>query len=212
MLCLDGRGDFGFGASFIASGLELELVERYEDWRFGLSYHHFAEKFFNLEGFHEGKLMAAAIYGDPERASGPVFGGTGDLVSGDGKPSVHDAARCQHDFIRAALDLLEDPRLAEDNLACAGGCFLNVGLNWHMAQSDRYQRIYIPPYVGDMGTALGAALVASAHIEGKIPPRSSFADAYLGHSLHADLATVQRLAEAAGDELVIDEALHEPPE
>ncbi len=207
VLCIDGRGDFGFGASFLASGLELELVERYEDWRFGLSYHHFAEAVFEEEGFHEGKLMAAAIYGDRERAAGPVFTPSGELEPLDGRPSVHDAARCQHDFIQAALKLLDDPRLAEENLACAGGCFLNVGLNWHMAQEERYRRIYIPPYVGDMGTALGAALVASVHLDGRIPPRSSFQHAYLGHRLEADLATVERLVAEAGDELCVDEAL-----
>ena len=206
ILCLDGGGDFGYGAAFAAEAGRLRPLRRYLDWRFGLGYHEFAERFFGTPGFHEGKLMAAAVYGRRGSCPVPVFDDTGRVVFPDGPISVHAVARCQSEFVAAVEALLDDPALAHENLVCGGGCFLNIDLNRRLAESGQYRRIYVPPFAGDMGTAIGATMVAAWRNGLSVSP-DRLATPFLGDDVEIDLPQLVELVTAHGDVPRLDSGL-----
>lgn len=207
ILCLDGGGDFGFGALFKGSGNSLNLVNRYWDWEYGISYHHLAQRYFQLKGFHEGKLMALAAYGDPSLCEPLLFEKNGRLDL-DSIVTVHDVAKFQLEFEKAIIALLENTNSRHQNLSCAGGCFLNVSANSALAESGLYQNIFIPPYVGDMGTALGAALLGCLSINKPLPAREIIGSPFLGDDLGGGGLEFIDLVKSFGDTVEFVEPLN----
>lgn len=183
ILCLDGGGDFGYGAIFEANDDEIILHERLLDWHFGYSYNEFSRSQIGKQGFHEGKIMAMASYGNPEKYSKPIFDNSGNLEAMQFPVSVHAVAKMQYQFEQAVMNLLENKENRSKNLVCSGGCFLNVQLNRRLAESGLYENIYIPPYVGDMGTAIGAALIGAKFIEKKFLSPTILQTPFLGNEL-----------------------------
>ncbi len=175
ILCLDGGGDFGEGALFRAEGGRILLVQRLLDVQLGSSYHHFSHRVFGVgEGFFESKVMAIAAFGRPSLSNNSFMNPNGRLnaIAADVRPTVHDVAQFQATFQECVLDLLRKLPRSSDNLCCAGGVFYNVLLNQVIAQANLYRQVFVPSHVGDMGTALGAALMAAEE---------------LGHPLTADV-------------------------
>lgn len=199
ILCLDGGGDFGYGAILRGRAGEMTLGTRLLGWKYGRSYHHFAEKFFGKKGFHEGKLMAVAAYGNAALVPERVFGEDGRLNPTESKLSVHHAARCQLEFEEAVMRLLEAHKGETENLVCAGGCFLNVILNRRVADSGLYRRIYIPPYVTDMGAAIGAALMGYQLRGYPLSELGEMDSAYLGDDISVGLGEVMELVTRGND-------------
>jgi carbamoyltransferase len=68
------------------------------------------------------------------------------------------------------------------NLCLAGGVALNCVANGKVLRDGRFERIWIQPAAGDAGGALGAALVAYHHFQGR-PRRIASADAMHGSFL-----------------------------
>lgn len=176
-LCLDGGGDFGYGASFIMADGVPVLQERLIDWRFGIEYHEVSKRFFNCEGFQEGKLMAAAAYGDSS------LGNISNVRDSNARLIVHDIAKFQLMFVEEVLRLLDRAYFKSQKLVCSGGCFLNVGLNLAIADCGKYMEIYMPPYVGDMGTAIGAAILGGMRKKMALPSRCNLDTAFLGPAI-----------------------------
>lgn len=199
ILCLDGGGDFGYGAILRGRAGEITLSARLMDWKYGRGYHHYAEKFFGKKGFHEGKLMAVAAYGNAALVPGRVFGEDGRLNPAEAKLSVHHAAKCQLEFEDAVMRLLETHKGDTENLVCAGGCFLNVILNRRVAESGMYKRIYIPPYVTDMGAAIGAALMGHQLRGYSLSELGELDSAYLGDDISVGLSEVVELVTRCND-------------
>jgi predicted NodU family carbamoyl transferase len=195
VLCLDGAGDFGFGAAFDAAADRLlTLRERYLDWAYGLGYHEIAEAWFGANGFYEGKMMAAAAYGNADLAA-PMFDGTGRPAR---KPeTVHDLARAHETFVDEVFELVRGFAPRRPSLVCAGGCFLNVTLNHRLANSGLYRETYVPPFTGDMGTAVGAALIA-ARSRGVESPSVVRPAAFLGHEIAPSRRDLDEIAAEAG--------------
>lgn len=142
--------------------------------------------------------MAVAAYGDRSLCIRELFDSSGRLNL-DGIVTVHDIASMQFQFEQAILDLLENRNIRSHNLACAGGCFLNVAANSRLATSGLYQSIFIPPYVGDMGTALGAALLGSIAVNKPIPDRKILCSPFLGKSLSGGAPEVSEVVRSFGD-------------
>jgi predicted NodU family carbamoyl transferase len=192
ILCLDGGGDFGFGAIFEAKMEKITLIERLIDWNFGFSYNAFSRNQLAKQGFHEGKIMAMASYGKPENYLNPIFTMNGKLRQIKFPVSVHGVAKMQQEFEQSVIKLLEMKTNRNQNLICTGGCFLNVQLNRKIAESGLYDRIYIPPYVGDMGTAIGSALIGSQLIGRKLPPLKVLQSPFLGNDMHATKQIIEQ--------------------
>ena len=71
------------------------------------------------------------------------------------------------------------------NLVLAGGTFLNVKFNRLLLERVDVDRVYVHPFAGDGGTALGAAMELSARLTGK-PVNYELTSAYLGSSFSDD--------------------------
>lgn len=197
VVCLDGGGDFGFyGALFRGSYSELQLSERLTA-RHGRSYHDFSQHVYGVnEGFFESKVMAIASYGTSSRSELQFFDPTGGLTDLPPSVSVHDIARLQEQFEEAVLELISAIEPKSDALCCAGGCFLNVGLNRRIADSGLYKRVFVPPFAGDAGTAIGCALYGYRATHGVLPDRKLAQSPFLGDDL--------RISRNALEDLVTD--------
>ncbi|MCB9048790.1 MAG: hypothetical protein H6556_05095 [Lewinellaceae bacterium] len=209
IMVLDGGGDCGYGAWFTGEQDDIQLHEQYINVMLGLSYTNFSQKVYQTNsGMYESKVMAIASYGD-KNLSRRQYLRDGNSLNAfpHQKISIHDIARFQHDFEQAALKLAEKGKTDNEYLCCAGGCFLNVGLNRVMAESGLYKGIFIPPYTGDMGTALGCALVACNDLGRTPPPREKLRSPFLGDAIDIDQEGIEKLIRQAGDEpLVVDSA------
>jgi carbamoyltransferase len=217
VLCLDGGGDYGEGAVFTASEDDVVLVQRLIDVQLGSSYHHFSLRVFGAEdGFYESKVMAIAGYGRPELSDSSFLSRRGTLNAIDPavRPSVHDVAEFQLRFEEGVLGLLGGLDRSSDALCLAGGCFYNVPLNTRIAESGLYRRVFVPPHAGDMGTAVGAALLA-AHASGhQLPSREHAASPFLGDDVAVTRDELRELVEGLGDVPVLhglDAAFGQPP-
>ena len=204
ILCLDGGGDFGFGAWMSGNKYNISLKKRLLNIQFGLSYHFFSHKVFNTnDGFFESKVMAIASYGNRELSNNKYLKYDSSLDKEslkNTKISVHDIAKFQFQFEEGILDLIKKNENKENYLCCSGGCFLNVGLNQKIAESGMYKGVFIPPYTSDMGTSLGCALYACLDLEGKLPNKNSINTAFLGDSIDVSIADLHKIIIEAGDE------------
>lgn len=131
-----------------------------------------------------GKVMGLASYARPEDvAAMPRFMGgalaTGQFVvdwdelSALGQPNewreadaaatahyARLAGRVQADLEEAALAWVRDlkARTGAENLCVCGGVAQNSVLNGRLAREMGFKRVFIPPYPGDEGIAVGCAL------------------------------------------------------
>ena len=77
-------------------------------------------------------------------------------------------------------------------IACAGGDFMNVKANWHVANLSEVEDIFITPSAGDESTSIGAAMQVYADYclaHGMIPKKeiTPFGPLYLGPHANPDL-------------------------
>jgi predicted NodU family carbamoyl transferase len=200
VFCLDGGGDFGYyGAAFIGTQCEVHLRERLMA-RHGRSYHDFSQCVYGAkEGFYESKVMAMASYGTKDWSQHQILGPSGELGEIPSPISVHDIARFQADFEESILEILRKMAPTSDSLCCAGGCFLNVGLNRRIAEAGLYKRIYVPPFTGDVGTAIGCALYGHLAIHGRLPARALVESPFLGDNISISVADLTDVITNAGD-------------
>ena len=202
IMCLDGGGDFGEGGWFCGNDNHIELIQSYLDVEVGSSYHHFSHRVYNTtSGFYESKVMAIASYGKREYCRNSHLSGSGHLnsISPDIPPTVHDIADFQYQFEQFVLGLLQQADRKSENLCCAGGCFLNVTLNRVIANSGMYKSIYVPPYAGDMGTAIGCALYAVQSTRHQLPNSALLDTAFWGDDISTDLHQLRAVISVAGD-------------
>lgn len=187
ILCLDGGGDYGYGAWFEGETNHISLQERLMNWNFGFSYNLFSRRQLQKNGFHEGKIMALAAFGDYRKSKDSIFTKSGLLPNKLKYPvSVHTVAKMQREFEESILDLLKNKENRKPNLVCTGGCFLNVQLNSRIASSGLYESIFIPPFVGDMGTAIGCALIGALYLKRKLPSLDVLQNPFLGENLSVE--------------------------
>lgn len=217
VLCLDGGGDYGEGAIFTGNERAITLVRRLMDVQIGSSYHHFSLRVFGAEhGFYESKVMAIAGYGRAELSDTGFLSRRGTLNAIDPavRPSVHDVAEFQLRFEEEVLGLLASMDRSSDALCLAGGCFYNVKLNARIAGSGLYRRIFVPPHAGDMGTAVGAVLLAAQGVGVPLPSREHAASPFLGDDIVVTRDELRDLVIALGDVPVLhglDAAFAQPP-
>lgn len=211
ILCLDGGGDFGYGAWLNGNQNSISLSERYLNIQFGLSYHFFSHKVYKTnDGFFESKVMAIASYGNKELSKtsylNPDSTLNGNEINKNTSISLHDIAEFQFQFEKGILELIKQKNTKRDYFCCAGGCFLNVGLNQKIAESGIYKSVFVPPYTADMGTAVGCALFAHIELLGNLPNKNLLQSAFLGDNISVSLFELKNLIEKNGDN-VIDETI-----
>jgi carbamoyltransferase len=202
VLCLDGGGDYGEGAVFSWADGRLTLVSRLMDTQLGSSYHHFSLRVFDAEeGFYESKVMAIAAFGRRKLSDSSFLSARGTLVPIDPavRPSVHDVAAFQQAFEDGVLEVIGGIEPISDVLCLAGGCFYNVPLNRRVADAGTHSKVYIPPHAGDMGTAIGAALIAAMHLGHAMPDPRHAASPYLGDNLELSPDELRTLVDDVGD-------------
>ena len=190
IFCLDGGGDYGEGASFHGNKSDIVLENRFSDAQFGSSYHYFSHRVYGVtQGFYESKVMAIASFGNKIFSHNNFMNRNGGLNDIDTNKiiSVDDIAEFQYQFENGVLNLIANNKSNNKNLCCAGGCFLNVNLNTVVANSKMYNEIYIPPYTGDMGTAIGCALYAHKDVYNKLLPKSILNTGFLGYDIDIEI-------------------------
>jgi carbamoyltransferase len=62
------------------------------------------------------------------------------------------------DWIISAFDKFLRPKQLPIKVACAGGDYMNVKANWHVASLPEVEDIFITPSAGDESTSIGAAM------------------------------------------------------
>ncbi len=202
IICIDGGGDYGEGASFTGNKTNISLAKRFEKLQIGSSYHYFSHQVYEVKkGFYESKVMAMASFGEKELSHNSYLNRNGGL--NDIEPqkiiSVHDIAEFQYQFELGVMDTIRQNASGNEFLCCAGGCFLNVNLNTAIADSNIYKEIYIPPYTGDMGTALGCALFAHLDTKKSLPSKYKLNTAFLGTELKVDIGELISIVKQEGD-------------
>jgi len=62
-----------------------------------------------------------------------------------------------------------------------------------------YDEIYIPPYTGDMGTAIGCALYAHRDVFKKLPAKSNLNTGFLGYDIDIKISSLKDIIIELGD-------------
>ncbi|MFI8321317.1 carbamoyltransferase [Streptomyces sp. NPDC085529] len=185
VLVLDGRGERASHLAARRLGDRLEpLCAQLLPESLGLVYEELTEHLGFLRSSDEFKVMALASHGTPRMAA--------ELrryvhPTGDGGFRAHGvpwaelcppraadepwtaahadlAASAQTVLEETLLDLVRwlHGRTHDDLLTLAGGVALNCVANSRIAREGPFSRVWVQPAAGDAGTALGAALLASA--------------------------------------------------
>lgn len=115
---------------------------------------------------------------------------------GDRAAYARLAADLQHDLEEVLLEFLTRLRrtCGERNLCLVGGVALNSTANGRIAREAGFDQVFVPPWPGDDGVAVGCALYGHQLLHPQVPPRRSCYSPYLGGRADAD---------------AVDEALHE---
>lgn len=95
---------------------------------------------------------------------------------------AHLADRVQTDVQVATLRFLHQLRekTGARNLCLVGGVALNSTINGMVVREAGFDQVYIPPYPGDEGIAIGCASFGAATLGGKAYARPARSTAYLG--------------------------------
>ena len=122
---------------------------------------------------NEGSLMSLSAYGE-ENLTPSLFLWNGKSININSNEILQLAKKArkfkelsniayyvQKSFEETVLSIINDICIDRKikNLCLAGGGFLNCRLNMAINDTKRWDKIYIPPFAGDSGTALGAALL-----------------------------------------------------
>lgn len=161
-----------------------------------------------------GKVMGLAAYGDARRAPALLSGELDSLrvhweaierlphpnewKGGRHRRQYADlAARVQEDLERTALRFVRRLRreTGAKHLAFTGGVALNSLLNGRIAADAGFESVFVPPYPGDEGVALGCAFFGHRVLRRK-PGLQSLHLPYLGSSF-SDREIEQALEELA---------------
>ncbi|HUI44133.1 MAG TPA: carbamoyltransferase C-terminal domain-containing protein [Terriglobia bacterium] len=107
------------------------------------------------------------------------------LEAGNAPPSARhraDVARSAQEFLQEAVTALAEAwrlKTGAQNLAVAGGVFLNVLLARALEKGTNFERVFAQPVAGNPGGALGAAYLARLRLRPDLP-RQPLAHLYLG--------------------------------
>jgi carbamoyltransferase len=145
---------------------------------------HRVEALAQVAGQSEDAVQLPVSYTDGELTVSPAFRASiaNALASNGHGPNVPQAARVaaatQRQLGELLLQLLHDVKacVGGDNLCLGGGLFFNSYFNSVVAQSDVFERTYVPANPGNTGAALGAALLVAGHrcLLGQERPLSAF--------------------------------------
>ncbi len=137
---------------------------------------------YDLEGRPTQKLID--LIGPPRQYAEPVTQHHMDI-----------AASLQQVHEEAILHLVSQlyKLTGEENLCLAGGVCYNSVANGRIESESSFKNFYTPPYVGDSGTALGAAFYVYNNILGKkrveVVDRASFGPSYTDEEIQGFLET-----------------------
>ncbi len=225
VLVCDGRGESASSLAGRAERRSLEVLATQPlPHSLGLLYESLTEHLGFRRASDEYKVMALAAYGEPRHLGAlrrlvRVDGGgfavapvdwkrfAPRLDDGKGWQAVHAdlAASVQRRLEEALLELAGwlHAQTGETQLALAGGVALNCVANSRLAREGPFEQVWVQPAAGDAGTALGAALHASA-LHGVEPePMETaalgrgFGDEELEHALRTARVPFERPASLA---------------
>ncbi|MCY9555915.1 hypothetical protein M5W98_30435, partial [Paenibacillus apiarius] len=111
-------------------------------------------------------------------AIGPGTAAPGEFYSPQQLEIAASAQAVAEDALARLIAHSFDLHRAEE-VACAGGVFLNSLANGRLLASSPYRHHWVPPFVGDTGSSLGAALLALGS------PRVDLDSPFLGSELGA---------------------------
>ena len=173
---LDSRGDGLSSTISIGTGAKIEKLAEIPARSSICAVYSYATEILGLGRRKEGSLTGLAAHGKRYDLIPQLFKWSGYSFIIDGISTLENLARSATDFQQKAdiaysiqfsfansiIEMLNDvcSDKSVNNLALAGGGFLNSRLNQVLAEYGRWQEIFVTPASGDSGTALGAALLA----------------------------------------------------
>jgi len=200
VLTLDGVGDGLCGSIWTWKGGELErLAALPAQTSLGIFFEHVTNLMNMRELEDEGKVMALANFAypipDAENQMLEIIGVKGlEIVSPYNAtemfralrgilwryPSEQFAFMAQRVLEKSAVALAEEAlkRTGLKRMAVAGGVFSNIKMNMRLVDLPGLERLFVFPYMGDGGLAIGAALAANRTFHGESACR--LPDLYLG--------------------------------
>lgn len=173
---LDSIGDGLSCTVSIGKGANIEKIVQIPARSSLCAIYSYTSELLGLGRRKEGSLTGLAAYGKKRDLFPQLFKWSGYSFIIDCIDYLEDLARASNDFpqkadialsvqtsfTNAIIEMLKDVCTDKSitNIALAGGGFLNSSLNQCLAESGRWQEVFIIPAAGDSGTALGAALLA----------------------------------------------------
>ena len=172
---LDSRGDGLSGTISIGEGNSIRKIYEIPGRSSVCEMYSHITNILGLGYRNEGSLMSLAAFGTNNNLLNGFFEWTGKsllindiprfeqicLTNDSFEHKANVAASLQKSFENIVLTIISD--ICDDRkikkLALAGGAFLNCLLNQRIAESGRWENVYVSPVAGDTGTALGAALL-----------------------------------------------------
>ncbi|MCJ7507723.1 MAG: hypothetical protein MUO85_03195 [candidate division Zixibacteria bacterium] len=176
LICvIDSRGD-GISISFSKGvGNSIEGIREIGYGSSIASIYTYISELIGLGRRSEGKLMGLAAYGENDKLLTGIFEWNGHYISINrnilDKAKINDdmpfekkadvALSIQTEVENVILEAIDtvNAQVKEENLALAGGFFLNCRLVGRIRQRMRFKDIFVQPAANDAGTALGAALL-----------------------------------------------------
>ncbi len=185
VVTLDGAGDGLSGSYYRGEGLELKRLGRISAYNSIGEFYTRVTEYLGMKPLsHEYKVMGLAPYANVDRAEKFYREKVSRLFEVKGDRILNRSGAYKKDYLRlfqklffkvrfdvvaySAQRLLEDVvygwidniRGGYENLAAAGGVFMNVKMNYGLLK--RFQRVFVMPSSGDESTAYGAAAYVSA--------------------------------------------------
>ncbi|NPA80939.1 MAG: hypothetical protein GXO29_07840, partial [Thermotogae bacterium] len=232
VITLDGSGDGLSGSYWEGEGLRMVRKGRISAYNsLGEFYTRITEYLGMKPLSHEYKVMGLAPYVRPDnRIARRIYERIRPLFRVEGDRILNESGVYKADYLRifsrllfkvrfdivayAAQRLLEDVvmewvdniRSGHENVAAAGGVFMNVKMNYHLL--ERFSGVFVMPSSGDESLAYGAAAYVSA--EAGIRPHP-IGTLYLGREF-TDGEIEEALEELDGREFSVErvgEDIHE---
>ncbi len=185
VVTLDGAGDGLSGSYYVGEGLRLERKGRISAYNsIGEFYTRITEYLGMKPLSHEYKVMGLAPYVNYNERVKKIYSRVKGLFGVEGDRIINRSGVYKADYLRlfsrlffkvrfdvvayVAQRLLEETVLAwidnirggHENLAAAGGVFMNVKMNYHLL--SRFKNVFVMPSAGDESLAYGAAAYITA--------------------------------------------------